>query len=112
MSVHNGYTLVVTVGRNIGREPMLQSRWMGLQGRIEFALSQRGTLIQRPSNKMVGQLGSWEGQQEDAACFVALIPSKAGLDFLRGRMVELARAYKQEAIGFIAVEGTNHLVRP
>lgn len=110
--MHNGYTVVVTLGRMVGDTPMHIEQWKSFQRKIMADLTNVGTVIQKPEQYFAGQVGVWDGQEEDAACFIALVPNSLLVGKLRDKLKQEARLYKQKAIGYIVVEGTDNLVYP
>lgn len=107
-------TIVVTIGRNIGDEPMLPAMWDQFKRDVLYVLEECGaTIIQRPNfTESPDAVGCWEGQIcEEAAAFVAFIPEarqQTPVPHLRN----VAAKYSQDAIGWITAEGTDNLIRP
>lgn len=107
-------TQVVTIGRNVGSEPMSDGDWQAFKDAVASTLlDHHAAIIQRPrSNTLGDQCGVWEGRvTEEAAAFVALTPAShayaASADLRR-----VCARFKQEAIGFIVLSGDEHLLRP
>ena len=107
------HTIIITIGRNVGGKPMNTVRWQKFKSDILGALaSHEATLLQQPqmgNMRAHDQIGWWEGKQEAAATFVAFIHRRE-LANLRRWLSGLAEYYDQDAIGFIAAVGTDHLV--
>jgi len=109
----NEYTVVVTIGRNIGDNPMPIGKWSMYLEDVRLTLKRYGGhIVQAPASAHECQRGVWEGVAgEDAATFVSLSEFHGlGLEALRREMNEIRRDYHQEAIGFIAVPGHDHLI--
>lgn len=108
------YTVVVTVGRNIGRTPMPDNQWLLFnQAVLDELNTQSAQLLCNPvinPGTVAGGIGVWDGQAEDCAVFVATIATTSQVARLRERLKLVKRAYSQDAIGFIELAGTNHLV--
>lgn len=107
-------TQVVTIGRNIGDQPMPDDHWQAFKSAVNAALADCcGNVIQRPRDNTLGdQQGTWEGKVcEEAATFVALTPQRYAYT-VRPELARIASRFQQEAIGFIVVDGGEHLVRP
>lgn len=108
-------TLVVTIGRNIGQEPMRYDQWRRFKHAVNHTLSQWPvvSVVQRPVlDSDDGQEGVWKGVvSEQAATFVALVPT-SGVACVRPMLALLAAEFKQEAIGFIVADGDDNLVYP
>lgn len=106
-------TIVVTIGRNIGDTPMLPAMWMQFKRDVLYVLEECGAeVIQRPNfTDSPDAVGVWEGQVcEEAAAFVAFIPAsrlRTPVPHLRN----LARKYSQDAVGYLAADGTENLIR-
>lgn len=106
-------TQVVTIGRNIGDTPMPLHEWRRFKLAVLSALlATNGNVIQRPFIESEGdQAGSWEGHvTEDAATFIALTPEAYAFT-VRCKLKSIASRFQQEAIGFIVLAGTEHLIR-
>lgn len=105
-------TIVVTIGRNIGSEPMLPAMWHQFKLDVLYVLEYFGAdVIQRPNMSGLDAVGCWEGQPcEEATAFVAFIDTErvnCPIPHLRN----LAVKYTQDAIGWIVADGTNNLIR-
>lgn len=107
MSVH---TIVITIGRNVNGRPMSDARWSEFKQFVAERLGRRGIVLQAPlARAAADQVGYWQGEQEPAATYVALVVGDH-LPWLRADLAWACRAFNQEAIGFLAVEGDDHLV--
>lgn len=105
-------TIVVTIGRNIGTEPMLPAMWHQFKLDVLYVLEHFGAdVIQRPNmTEGPDAVGCWEGAIcEEATTFVAFIDQSrtvCPVPHLR----HLARKYSQDAIGWIVADGTGNLI--
>lgn len=67
-------------------------------------------VVQKPANgDGASQRGVWAGGVEDACTFVALV-AESHLFALRHDLTEVRKRYQQEALGFLEIEGTQHLI--
>jgi len=109
------YTVVITVGRNVGDEPMSRGRWSLLRAELDklFGFYFPANVVQRPPyNVDQGQNGTWEGTTEEQAdAWVALVRwDDMDIWRVKRELRDIARQYGQEAIGFILVEGQDHMI--
>lgn len=108
-------TQVVTIGRNVGAEPMPVSSWVSFQLAVRHAIQDcGGVIVQQPAigAECTSQTGSWEGAAvEDASTFVAFVPQLRAYE-VSPALERIASRFRQEAIGLIVVNGTDHLVKP
>lgn len=107
-------TTFVTIGRNVGNEPMSRADWMNFRRNTRVILETAGVnLVQRPHECMdESQVGTWQGVgTEQAAAFVGLLECETlvPLSRIREQLAELASIYKQEAIGFAVAMGHDNL---
>lgn len=108
------HTIVVTIGRNIGSDPMLPAMWRQFKEDVAYVLRECGaSIIQQPRiDSDADAVGMWEGAVcEEAATFVAFIDARyraTPVPHLR----KLAAKYSQDAIGWIVADGTDNLIRP
>jgi len=110
--MNNGYTVAVTLGRNVGNVPMALYRWSDFQQKIRAVLSGNGTVIQEPARMSGAQMGEWDGVREDACTFIALLPTVERVGNVRTGLKFLCGLYKQQAIGYLVCDGTDNLVTP
>jgi hypothetical protein len=109
------HTAVITIGRNVGDAPMDDRTWHDFKSDILASIRIAGgcTIVQAPSMAMgpSGQVGMWEGKVEGAAAFVLLVKDERDtIGRLRALLESDRIFYKQDAIGFIVVPGTDHLI--
>lgn len=96
-------TITVTIGRNVGDEPMSPSSWNN------FIFDTRKAFLQSAEDVWAGALytGGWNGHSEDA--YILYGPSKsesaAAVTILRQTLAILATKYGQDAIGLSVGEG-------
>lgn len=110
------YTVIITTGRGHGADRLSDKRWLQFHDWIGRALGAAdATIVQRPYisayNPPKDQIGQWEGKTEGAATFVAFVEGASQLSYLRRALRLCCIEFKQEAIGFIAVPGTENLIR-
>lgn len=91
-------TVTVTIGRNVGVEPLAADAWNA------FVASTRAAVEAATSElfAVAAYKGSWDGVSEDAALFYGpLVTDDQGavLAALRSRLAVLASYYGQEGIG-------------
>ncbi len=108
------HTVVILIGRNVKGVPMTDEMWHNFKTSVVDSVRiVGGTVIQKPSMAKgpAGQVGVWEGATEGAATVVALISNRCvEADRLRWLLDMDRMAYDQDAIGYIVVEGTDHLI--
>lgn len=114
------HTLTITFGRSVNTGPSLlhptgelcAASWSDYRAFTRAACERH---LDRPSVVLeaTGE-GTWvdevtgETIAEESAVLVVLVPTLAGIDGLRARLVTLASAYRQDAIGVTV--GTTDLV--
>lgn len=109
----NRSTVVVTIGRNIGNNPMRAESWRVFRLAVAKSFELVGAqMLQYPNVIHVtagDQIGEWQGKREGAATFVAIVDNDK-LDELR-RFVNIDREqFMQDAVGFIVAAGDSHLL--
>lgn len=110
-------TIVITIGRNIRGNPMPLKQWRMFRGAVyEALLDNNAIIIQQPSDdpkRSHDQVGVWQGVEEPACTFVALgSKDYRYINRLHNDLQALAVLYEQDAIGYINVPGTDHVVTP
>lgn len=85
---------VVSVGRNIGSEPMSDSDWLGFRIELEQCLEPFGILFAG-----TGQ-GSWDGSGEQSHTVICHALAEDEVGQVTSWLADLARSYGQEAIAF------------
>lgn len=107
-----GYTVVVTIGRNVGSTPLGLFKWINFQRDINVVMqAYGGMMVQAPD--LVGgssQRGIWGRVTEEASAFVALFDAAPHWEKLVDDLRNTGTAYGQEAIGYIVAEGTQNLI--
>lgn len=86
-------TVVVSIGRNVGRYPLTPSRWQSFQDEVTAACHIGGTVLAQTTG-----FGYWEGEAEHTAIWTVLTDSPL---ILRWDVERIARTYSQDAIGFV-----------
>lgn len=104
------YTVVITIGSNVGDTPMSSTDWFGFRKQVANDLADvQAVPLQMPAEiAWSTQVGYWEGKKEEAAAYVAVVHSLGRLARLQNNLRMTAAAYRQDAIGFIVVQGTKH----
>lgn len=90
----NTYTVTVTIGRNVGENPMTDGPW------AEFKFEARSLLVAVGGTLYVDgaeHVGEWDGIREDNCTYVAAL-TNVPRDALTRAYRRLARKYKQDAI--------------
>jgi hypothetical protein len=100
------WVVFVTIGRNVGMEPMSRQKWRSFRQATRLVLD---ATVGSPDFEIVGFGGRWGGVAEMAAVFVVL-GTVTRLDLLMERLKELAASYGQEAIA-LAIGGSE-LISP
>lgn len=90
----SGRNVIVSIGRNVGDEPMSNERW------IDFKLSVCSLFPQRIFTGT--GIGEYEGTKEES--FSVIAPAPTEVWFLRGVLRALAREYGQECIALSIAE--------
>lgn len=88
--------IAVTIGRNIGTEPMSPGRW------ANFCWAVKDQMYLSPEPTVTLHTGEWEGVAEESCTIVGEAP---GLRF--ERWAHIARAFSQDAIA-VLVPGLSH----
>ena len=99
-------TITVSIGRNVGTEPMSENEWFSFREAIKCAVKFTDHQILFTGD---GE-GIWEGQKEDAFTIVAMTVAdtngKMGSDtaWLRDWAGRLGRKYGQDAVAITTGE--------
>ena len=99
--------ITITIGRNVGTAPMLQSDWDNFRQDVQQLLNRQALDIYIHGNQ--GQ-GTWTDKEtgvqvfEDNAVWVAEVP-ESRIDDIRGAVSTLRKVYGQDAAGFIVGDG-------
>lgn len=91
----------VTIGRNVGAQPLPVVSWVGFQNVVRSAIAAAhlgGTGIAGPTVEAWNGSGSWGGIVEENAHFSARSPDGFNLRKLRRHLARIAADYRQEAI--------------
>jgi hypothetical protein len=91
----------VTIGRNVGDQPMTAAEWQHYRADVRAVLDKAGAETWVDADYR----GSWDGATEDAHVWLAQLER---LDSLRPAFAALAERYHQDAIGLVV--GTPELV--
>lgn len=109
----SAYLVVITIGRNVGNLPMSEADWFGFRKQVANDLADvQAVVLQRPKLVMgnVSQVGVWQDTEEEACTFVATVSSLGRVSRLSAALANTKAVYKQDAIGFIFLQGTRHFV--
>ena len=102
MTTTNHHTYWISIGRNVGAEPMRRGDWEAFQDATErYILRRRAAIL----TSVVGR-GDWEGEPEETCLYLIQI-SGAEVATLRSALAYLARVYGQDGIGFVGGIGTD-----
>jgi hypothetical protein len=103
-----GRTVTVTIGRNVGSEPMPAPRWEEFRSGIRQTLA---NLLCPDFSASYDGTGEWDGVAEDSTLFVASgITREVTSTYLRAVLAQYADEYDQDAIALTV--GTTDLVTP
>lgn len=95
------YYISITIGRNVGDEPMNNNNWGAFKWEIGKAIKKHATL---EGVIFSGDgLGVWAGESEQSKAAIVLADN-VNLPALRQDLASLATKYNQEAIGCAIVE--------
>lgn len=92
----------ISIGRNRGDSPASVDIWRSFQDSIGAIVCEEGGNVITD----VSGVSSWNGATEETYLVLAQLDESA-VDTVRDRLAELARAHKQEAIGFVGGPGTD-----
>ena len=99
-------TFALSIGRNVGAEPMSTERWGQFKSEIDHALSVFGaTLYSKAESK-----GQFQGMPEHGCIWLGTISGHAMRIALKPHLAKLARIYSQEAIGLVEQADTHTLI--
>lgn len=102
------HTVSISIGRNVRGVPMEPARWDAFRGAVRTVLT-----VTYGTGLGGGQYVSAEdaSTSEDAEETFLALGQVEDLDGTRARLAALAAAYEQDAIGLLAVAGTDTLVQ-
>jgi hypothetical protein len=87
-------TVTVSIGRNVGDQPMPENRWQDFRDGISGYLARFADVVYVDAAHSVGE---WDGILEDSATYVAAVPA-ANVNGLRACLVLDCWQYGQDAI--------------
>lgn len=93
-------TYWVSIGRNVGAEPLSDEGWECFQDATEKAILRRRASILTS----VAGVSDWQGLEEQTVLYLLTI-SSAEVPTLRIGLAHLAKSYRQDAIGFVGGPG-------
>lgn len=98
--VRSGSSITVTIGRNVGTEPMSDERWIRFRADVVDHLS---SLVKPSFTFIYDGVGEWEGVSEDSsAILLGETGYTASVADVGSVLSALARDYGQDAIGWSA----------
>jgi hypothetical protein len=100
-------SVTVTLGRNIGSEPMPEWQWDAFTLDVRKALSANTTGPDRFSETHTGT-GQWQGVTEESRKITVHAVEVILSEGLRARLWDLARHYGQDAVALTI--GETHLI--
>ncbi len=102
------HTYWISIGRNVEDTPLTAGQWFTFQEEIRSTVANIGGGV--IETEVTGS-SSWEGQEEDTHLFLVTVDA-ARVDWVKLSLSSLARAYNQDAIGFVGGPGTDTVIRP
>ena len=97
-------TVTVSIGRNVGSEPMAQGLWDNFVSVVRDSVRRDANAVYVDAAASVGE---WDGIAEESRTWVADI-DEWDLGALRNALTEWARTFRQDAIALTV--GTTELV--
>ena len=87
-------TVTISIGRNVGDEPMSDGEWVAFCSDIWQALYDADATVYVDEAKSVGE---WDGIREESRTWVASVDDSV-IDWIRISLAEFCRTYRQDAI--------------
>lgn len=87
-------TVTISIGRNVGDQPMPASEWRKFRAHVRDSLALCGGCVHVDAAHSVGE---WDGKPEDSATWVAAIPADT-VEELRVDLRLFCAIYDQDAI--------------
>jgi hypothetical protein len=103
-----GSQVTVTIGRNVGTEPMDDADWETFAIATQYAVSEEVEPT-ATYGAFVGN-GGWEDTPEESAVLIFIAGRHASIATLDRALAQVADAFDQDAIAWSF--GPNHLARP
>ena len=97
----------VTIGRNVGNQPMTLNAWNQFKGKTRRIIHRHG--LNTPESGVIFDgdgFGAWGTVSEDSHAFIVLSDSPT-IHQLKIELAKLAKLYNQEAIGCAIVPLVN-----
>lgn len=105
--------ITVTIGRNIGKVPMSEGMWLDFKAEVARAMMGNGKALLCQPTMLYGfgstQVGVWEGEQEQCAVFASYYSPEEERALIP-QLQAVGKAYRQAAIGFVAVPDTESVL--
>lgn len=95
-------TVSITIGRNIGVNPMPETDWKNFQASVSVFFAE--TYVN------AGYRGTWDGVSEDSWLFIGAIKDDITQTQLETELAALAVSYRQAAIGLLVNSRADSLV--
>jgi hypothetical protein len=86
----------LSIGRNVGAEPMNATDWRYFCHELARIAGRHGSTI----TSVRGGVAQWDGNDEDTFLLLVTIPAR-NVARIRKDLARLARDYEQDAIGFV-----------
>ncbi len=93
-------TVWVSIGRNVGSDPMNDQDWSDFFAHVHTACLVWGNVVTNVTGRSF-----WNGDEEETKLILVTIPTAYGPENLRRSLARLAAQYGQEAIGFVGGPG-------
>jgi hypothetical protein len=100
------HTYWISIGRNVGAEPMSEQDWCDFFANVHTACLLWGDVITNVTGRSF-----WNGDDEEARLILVSIDTDYGVANLRSSLARWAKHYRQDAIGMVGGPGTDTLVR-
>ena len=97
MTTTNHPTYWISIGRNVGAEPMSDYDWNHFRYTLAREAGKAGTIVASVRDGV----SAWHGGEEDTFLLLVSIPSARKVSALKLSLARLARDYDQDAIGFV-----------
>lgn len=95
------HTYWISIGRNVGPDPMSDTRWSQFRSDVHQSAAYFGDIITTVQGE-----SAWHGQTEETYLVLVAVKYDSNVDGLRGVLATIAKQYRQEAIGFVGGPGS------
>lgn len=93
-------TLVVSIGRNVGDEPMSTEEWLLFKHEVRDSMNIASAVVYAEAE---GQ-GEWEGVGEETCVWIFSVVSDMRKEELRHELADLSDYFQQDAIAWLEGE--------